>query len=142
MLKHLTAALAALALVCLAPLAVHAQVAPFIADSTLAGINISTATTTKIVSNAPNKKTLVNIAFLYGPHTNNVTFEYGTGSNCGTGTTAIGGIIELSASTPGFTLGNGTGAVLTIPADKDLCILTTGNVQLSGWLQYNQYALP
>lgn len=139
MLKHLTAALAALALVCLAPLAVHAQVAPFVYDSAPAGINISTATTTRIIVGTPNKKTYINYGYLHAAGTDSITFEYGTGSSCGTGTTTIGGAIALSSSDPGFSAGNGTGSVLTIPAGQDLCLLTTQAIQVSGWLQYVQY---
>lgn len=141
MLKSLRAGAAALALLsAAAPLAAHAQLAPIVSDSVPAGINIATATTTKAIAGTANKKTYVTFAFLWANGTDSVTVEYGTtvSTPCDTGATAVGGAIAMVAQAA-FTAGNGTGAVLTIPAGKDLCLVTSAAVQLSGWLQSAQY---
>ncbi len=136
-------ALVALALLvplglCLAAAPAHAQLAPIVQDSAPAAINISTATTTKIVSNTANKKTYITYMLLIAGGTGNVTPEYGHGSTCGTGTTVLAGAINLTAQA-GFSAGNGTGSVLTIPAGEDFCLLTSANVQISGWVQSAPY---
>lgn len=61
-------------------------------------------------------------------------FTYGTGTNCGTGTTNITGAIVTQTSpapniSPVF-----EGAVLVIPAGQALCITSGANA--TGWLWY------
>ena len=70
--------------------------------------------------------------------TGNITFEYGTGSNCGTGTTTLTGAYPLTAQN-GIAKGNGLGAVLKVPSGNALCILTSAAVQMSGSVSYMQF---
>lgn len=54
--------------------------------------------------------------------------EYGTGTNCATGTTLLSVIMWVgAAATSGqqFSMGSGNGAVLIVPATKALCVLIT-----------------
>jgi len=70
--------------------------------------------------------------------TGNITFEYGTGTNCGTGTTVLTGAYNLTAQA-GIAKGNGLGPVLVVPASNALCVLTSAAVQMSGSVAYTQF---
>lgn len=106
--------------------------------STSAAINVSTATTTQLVALSGSTQIRVTGLTVVAGGTGNITFVYGTGSNCGTGTTPISGAIPLVANV-GFTMGAGLGPVLIIPASQALCITTSAAVQMSGWITYAQY---
>lgn len=61
--------------------------------------------------------------------------EYGTGTNCGTGTTALTGAMNLATATP-MSIGWG-GAVVTVPAGNALCLVAvTGTA--NGVISYVQ----
>lgn len=98
-------------------------------------ISITTATTTQLVAALANNPILITSIDLIANGADNVTVEYGTGTNCGTGTTALTGAYPLTAQS-GLAKGAGIGALLFVPAGNALCILTTGAVQLSGSLSY------
>lgn len=106
--------------------------------STTAAINVSTATTTQLVALASSQQIRVTGLTVVAGGTGNITFVYGTGSNCGTGTTSLSGAIPLVANV-GFTMGAGLGPVLIVPASQALCITTSAAVQMSGWITYAQY---
>jgi hypothetical protein len=101
-------------------------------------INISTATTTQLVAAAGGKAIYVSAWDVMAGGTGNITLEYGTGSNCGTGTTALTGAYPLTAQ-QGIAKGNGLGPVLIVPAGDALCALTSAAVQMSGSLAYTQF---
>lgn len=112
-------------------------VLPPAADSS-AAINVSTATTTQIVALASSKKIYVSSFDVIAGGTGNITFVYGTGSNCGTGTTSLTGPYNLTAQA-GIAKGNGLGAVLVVPASNALCVTTSAAVQMSGSVSYTQF---
>lgn len=103
-----------------------------------AAINVSTATTTQLVALSAGKKIYVTSFDVIAGGTGNITFEYGTGTNCGTGTTALTGAYNLTAQN-GISKGNGIGPVLVVPAGDALCVLTSAAVQMSGSLSYTQF---
>lgn len=107
------------------------------ADSS-AAINVSTATTTQIVALASAKKIYVTSLDVIAGGTGNIAFVYGTGSNCGTGTTSLTGAYNLTAQA-GIAKGNGLGAVLVVPASNALCVTTSAAVQMSGAVSYTQF---
>lgn len=100
-------------------------------------INVSTATTTQLVALSAGKAIYVTALDVIAGGTGNITFEYGTGSNCGTGTTALTGPYNLTAQT-GLTKG-AIGPVLIVPAGNALCVLTSAAVQMSGSVSYAQF---
>lgn len=106
--------------------------------ATSVAINVSTATTTQLVALASSQQIRVTGLTVVAGGTGNITFVYGTGSNCGTGTTSLSGAIPLVANV-GFTMGAGLGPVLIVPASQALCITTSAAVQMSGWITYAQY---
>lgn len=84
-------------------------------------------TTTEIVPLSGSTVTYVTSLMVFAGGTVNVTFKYGTGTNCGTGTTTLAGPYPLTAQA-GFSQGSGTGAVMIVPAGKALCITTDASV--------------
>lgn len=137
MKRHLLALLAlasAALLSCAAPaLAASAPVA----DSSVA-INVSTAATVQLVALSAGKRIYVTSYDVIAAGTGNVTFVYGTGSNCGTGTTPLTGAYNLTAQA-GIAKGNGYGSVLVVPAGNALCVTNSAAVQMSGSVAYAQY---
>ena len=67
--------------------------------------------------------------------TTNFTFEYGTGTNCLAGTTALTGPYGLVAQF-GAAKGSGLGPVLVVPAGNALCAVNSATVQVSGSVFY------
>jgi len=74
-------------------------------------INVSTATTTQLVAISGSAKIYVTSFDVIAGGTGNITFVYGTGSNCGTGTTSLTGGYNLIAQA-GIAKGSGVAAVL------------------------------
>ena len=103
-----------------------------------APINVSTATTTQIVGLVSAKKIYVTSYNVIAGGTGNITWVYGTGSNCGTGTTSLTGAYNLTAQA-GIAMAGGLGPVLVVPAGNALCVTTTAAVQMSGAVSYTQF---
>lgn len=101
-------------------------------------INVSTATTTQIVALSSTKKIYVTSYDVVAAGTGNITFVYGTGTNCATGTTSLTGAYNLTAQS-GIAKGSGIGPVLVIPASNALCVTTSAGVQMSGSVAYTQF---
>lgn len=106
--------------------------------SASAPINVSTATTTQIVALSGSTKIYVTSFDVIAGGTGNITFVYGTGTNCGTGQTALTGAYNLTAQA-GIAKGSGIGPVLVVPAGNALCVLTSAAVQMSGSVSYTQF---
>ena len=69
--------------------------------------------------------------------------NYGTGSNCGTGTAALVGSTTAAngmsfAANGGLTLGNGSGTVAVTPASQAVCTVQSNAVYESGVITYVQ----
>jgi hypothetical protein len=101
-------------------------------------INISSPTTTQLVAAATGKVIYVTAWDVIAAGSGSITLEYGTGSNCGTGTTALTGAYNLTAQF-GIAKGNGLGPVLVVPAGNALCALTSAAAQMSGSVSYTQF---
>jgi hypothetical protein len=106
------------------------------ADQTPA-INISTAGTTQLVAAVSGKRVLVTHWNVMAGGTVNATWEYGTGTNCGTGTTLLTGAYPLTAQN-GAGFGSGLGPILIAPAGNALCMVTSAAVQVSGGFAFTQ----
>jgi hypothetical protein len=106
-------------------------------DTTVA-INISTATTTQLIAASGSTKIYITHYFWRSAGTTNFNFVYGTGSNCGTGTTDLfPAVAEVAQS--GQVGGSGLGPVLIVPASQALCVKSSAAVQTSGTVTYTQY---
>jgi hypothetical protein len=107
---------------------------PSVVPVTSASINVSTATTTQIVALSSGKLIYVSGGVVMAGGTGNITFEYGTGTACATGTTVLGGAMPLVANV-GFIIPDKT---YVVPAGDALCVLTSAAVQYSGTVGYVQ----
>lgn len=103
-----------------------------------AAINVSTAATTTLVALASGKSIYVTAWDIVVAAADNVTLEYGTGTNCGTGTTALTGPYNLAAN-GGLAKGSGMGVLFKLPAGNALCLVTSAAVQASGSVSYAQF---
>lgn len=92
------------------------------------------AGSTRIITGVANKQIYVTALMLAPAATAVVTFTYGTGTNCGTGTTSITGPMAF-ASSGGIAHGAGYGAIFVLPRGVDLCI-TIGTAIAPGSLAY------
>lgn len=102
-----------------------------------AKLSISTATTTQVVALTAAKRILVTSFNFHSAGTTTFKFVYGTGTNCGTGTTDLTDIYDLVAS-DGMTSGNGAGVILFVPAGNALCIFNSAAVHVGGSLAYDK----
>jgi hypothetical protein len=93
------------------------------------------AAATKIVTGLSGKQIYVTALALVPVATSVVTFTYGTGTNCGTGTTSITGAMTFSAGQV-LTHGSGYGTVMVLPQGVDLCI-TIATAVAPGTLSYS-----
>ena len=103
-----------------------------------APINISTATTTQIVPLSVGIPIYVVSWDVVVSAADNITFEYGTGTACGTGTTALTGAYNFAAN-GGLSAGSGSGVILFVPPGNALCIVTSAGAQASGRVSYAQF---
>lgn len=111
-----------------------AQTASFPVPSIQTSIAGTVATATRIVT-APTGKQIVVTALMLTPvATGVVTFTYGTGTNCGTGTGSLTGALTFAAGQI-VSMGSGTGPVMIVPTDNDLCI-TIATAAAPGSLVY------
>jgi hypothetical protein len=110
-------------------------------------INITTATTTQLVPLAAGQAIYVcGVSATIAPSATTAdTFllEYGTGSNCGTGTTVLSGPFgagDVNTAQPPILITFGDpGTTTTAPASNALCLLSAGaTVNIQGVLSYVQ----
>jgi hypothetical protein len=126
--------LALLALALAGPAAAQQSV-----PSTMASVAIAAGTLsrTTVVTAIKGEQIYVTSLFMAPLATSAVTWSYGTGTNCGTGTAVLSGVTTF-ASNSVVNLGNGNGAVLVVPLSVDLC-LTIGTAGAPGTFTYAQY---
>lgn len=101
-------------------------------------ISISTATTTQLIALSTGKSIYITAWDVIAAGAGNITLVYGTGSSCGTGTTALTGAYNLAAQF-GIAKGDGMGPVLIVPASNALCAVTSAGTQMSGSVSYSQF---
>lgn len=83
------------------------------------------AASTRIVTGLTGKQIYVTALLLAPTAGSTVTFTYGTGTNCGTGTTSLTGALVFAAADV-IVHGSGYGAVFVLPRFTDLCITIAG----------------
>jgi hypothetical protein len=115
-----------------------ANIVGIIQASVSVPINISTATTLQVVPLSGTTKIYVTYAHIESAGTTTSKFVYGTGTNCGTGTTDLHPAFSWTAGN-GYSGGAGLGPILIVPAGQALCITNSAAVQLSGWIAYTQF---
>lgn len=111
---------------------------PGVAASNAAIIAISSNTTSELVALATGKRIYVTSWDLISSVAGTVKFVYGTGTNCGTGTTDLTGTYTFGTSTV-FTKGNGLGMLLVVPVSNALCYTSGGSIAAQGTVSYAQF---
>jgi hypothetical protein len=112
---------------------------------TYKNINVSTATTTLLVTGVAGRQVRITALHMVTAAANNVALIEGTGATCGTGTAGMAGGTTAAtgynfSANGGMTEGAGLGTVVqTATAGDSVCIVTSAATQLSGGLQYAIY---
>jgi hypothetical protein len=101
-------------------------------------INVATSGLTQLVALSAGQQIHVCHMDFISNGATSVQFEYGTGTSCATGTTALTGPYP-SVAESGLSAGNGNAAVMVVPAGQALCINLSAAVQVSGLLTYTVY---
>jgi hypothetical protein len=104
-------------------------------------INITTATTTQLVTPSGSTQIYVTSWDVLSNAASNFGLEYGTTTRgpCDTGTTAVTGAYSFAAQS-GISRSGGFQPLYIIPPGNALCAATSGvNVSLAGSLSYTQY---
>jgi hypothetical protein len=114
-------------------------------SDTYKAINISTATTTLLVTGVSGRQVRIGAIHFIAAAADNVALIEGTGATCGTGTAGMaGGTTAASGynlvANQGYTFGSGVGTVIaTVTAGDSVCAVTSAAVQLSGGIEYTIY---
>lgn len=95
------------------------------------------ASITKVISGVSGKSIYLTQLTLHPNNTAVVTFSYGSGTNCGTGTTTFYGPATFGAQENAY-IGSGAGAIFVVPQGKDVCV-TVATAIAPGWLSYAQF---
>lgn len=103
-----------------------------------AHLKITTAVTTQVIAANGSKKTFITYAKIRAGGAANVNLVYGTGTNCGTGTTDLTDAEPLTAS-DGWVGGSGLGPILTVPASQAVCLKSDAAVTVTTLLSYTQF---
>lgn len=112
---------------------------------TFVNVNVSTATTTLLVTGVSGRHVRICAINLVTVSANTVALISGTGATCGTGTTGMNGGTTAAtgwsfAATGGLTQGSGLGMINQTNATGDsVCIVTGAATQLSGRIAYTIY---
>ena len=109
----------------------------FNSAKTSVSVAISTATTTQLVALATGK--IVHVCGFNASFgaTTTAQLEYGTGSTCGTGTTALTGVYAPGTGVI-LNVGNANSTVTKTIASNALCLVSTGTGGINGVLTYVQ----
>lgn len=79
------------------------------------------AASTRIIQVPTGKQIVVTSLMQVPVATSVVTYTYGTGTNCGTGTGNLTGALTFAAG-QALNMGNGIGPVMIVPSGNDLCV--------------------
>lgn len=101
-------------------------------------VSISTATTTQLVALSAGKAVYVCAFAVQMGASTSAVLEFGTGSACATGTTALTGAYTVAASSAMFVNPGHGQTIVQTTAGKALCVLSTGTGGINGVLSYVQ----
>ena len=106
--------------------------------STTASVTFSAVTTiNQIIPAITGQRIYITNISIHPASTAVVTLSYGTGTNCGTGTTVFYGPATFQAGENVY-VGSGNGAIFAVPVSQAVCI-TIGTAVAPGWISYSQF---
>src|SRR5262245_255604 len=115
----------------------HAQQSVFVPATTASVLVNGTQAITQFAPAVVGKSNYLTQISLRALTTSVVTLSYGTGTNCGTGTTTIMAFTAGAAAENIF-VGTGYGAMYVVPQGNAVC-LTVGTAAASGWISWAQF---
>jgi hypothetical protein len=101
-------------------------------------INISTAATTQLVPASGSARIYVTAWDVVAGGVGTIKLEYGSGSNCATGATALTGAYTLTAYSS-IAKGTGLAPIFVIPPGDALCAVTGAAAPMNGSVTYTQF---
>lgn len=101
-------------------------------------LDMATATTTQLVALSSGKSIYICSYDIQSNGTASVKLVYGTGSNCGTGTTQLTSNLDLTAQT-GLSRGSGLGMLAKTAASNALCATSSAAVNVHVDVTYTQF---
>ena len=108
---------------------------PGVQADTTGFLNMTTATTTKIITGVAGLQTYFTQVRFHAAGTTTAKLVTGTGANCGTGTADLTETLDLAAS-DGMVMGVGIGPVVIAGAGLDVCAVNSTAVNLRlGWAE-------
>jgi hypothetical protein len=114
------------------------NLAPLIQANASVPISISTAATTQLVAASGSARIYVTAWDVVAGGVGTIKLEYGSGSNCATGATALTGAYTLTAYS-GNAIGTGLAPVFVVPAGAALCAVTSAAAPMNGSVTYTQF---
>lgn len=106
--------------------------------ATQASVTFSgTTTINQIIPAITGQRIYLTNITIHPANTSVVTLSYGTGTNCGTGTTVFYGPATFQSGENIYD-GTGYGAIFVVPLSNAVCI-TIGTASAPGWISYAQY---
>lgn len=100
-------------------------------------INTAAAGTVQLVALSSGKSVRVCNISVESAGNTNVTFEYGTGASCGTGTTALTGPYSLTTAVAINV--SGQPQLMATAAGNAFCVVNSAAIQISGFISYAQF---
>lgn len=116
-------------LLCVAPPAFAQKTIPIGASSASAA--------QEVVPASPGQQTTILAGMVMPNASGTVKWVYGTGTNCGTGTTNLTDAMNVTAQA-GFLVGDGSGPMIVVPAGQALCIVPSATSVGVGYITYTQ----
>lgn len=121
------------------------NLAPLIQANASVPISISTATTTQLVPASGSARIYVTAwdvvaspASAGASGASTIKLEYGSGTNCATGVTALTGAYTLAAYSV-IARGTGLAPLFVVPPGDALCAVTSGPAPINGSVSYTQF---
>lgn len=93
-------------------------------------IALSSSGTTKVITHVTGITTIAQVLLSVSGGVTTLTYEYGTGTNCGTGTSSLGSFLSVAAFADD--------KPFVIPAGNDFCLGIGAGVTVSGMVKYAQ----
>jgi hypothetical protein len=139
MIRRVLAGLLVLAALAAAPASAQITIGagPNFGCNNNVAVNVSSSGATQLVALVSGKTIYICSFVLVAAGTVTAKFQYGTGSNCVTGTTDMTGAMSFTTNS-GASEGSGVGILMQTAASNALCLTLGGAVGVQGQVSYAQ----